>query len=121
MKAGPQGDIGDVAGVGDGRSAEEDLDVDVLAALLGPGRLDMVSEEPDAKLADERSRPGLVLRLGRRAAGDRQRGQQKEAEHTTRTPNSRRNGHEIRHTLLRRNPRVARASGAPKPSRGTLA
>jgi len=79
---------------------EKHLDADILTALLGPGRLDVVCEEPDAELVDERSLAGrLVLRFGRPTGRDKQRGQKKDSQHTTRARDLEIDGHEIRHTL----------------------
>ena len=121
VKAGPQGDIGEVAAVGDGWPAEKDLEVDILPPLLGPGRLDVVPEKPEANLAEDRSRPGIVLRLGRQAAGDNERGQKNERKHPPRTRNLQRNRHEGRHTPLHRSPPSRQRPGALRSTGSSLA
>ena len=73
---------------------EKYLGADIQAALLGPGRLNMVREEPDAELMDERSLAGLLLCLGRHTGCDKERGQKKDREHTTRARNLQIDGHE---------------------------
>ena len=120
VKAGPQGDIGDVAAVGDGGPAEKDLDVNILTALLGPGRLDMVPEKPEANLVEDRSRPGIVLRLGRQAAGDNERGQKNEREHhTAHAKFATQSTRETPHTVAPE-PAIMRRSGALEALLGSI-
>jgi len=94
VNAGPQDDIGQPAAVGEGVPPEKHLDADILTALLGPRRLNVVCEEPDAELVDERSLAGLLLCLGRRTGRNKERGQKKDGERTTRARNLQIDRHE---------------------------
>lgn len=104
VKARPQGNIGQAAAVGDGRPTEKHLEVDIQSPPLGPGRLDVMSQNSNTDFVDDASWLRLAAQLGRRATRGNQRRQKSETEHAPRSSDLERHGHELRRTPMRPRP-----------------